>query len=183
MYSPTHWEVEKVLASSVAMDSCWGHDWRWIFEHDGTGGADRVGSRRRGRASFGAARQCARAAGSGDELLASRGGTFVRRRYGSHMVPALPGRRDRGAGRVRLRGRQLSSEPRAAGVAEILGRRDAAAHDTPCRGVDRTGVRHRLSEPVRADCAASSFGDGAPQAAIGVAKARRDQAEGLHRGL
>ncbi len=47
-YTPTHWEVEKVLASSVAMDSCWEHGSRWIFEHDGTGGADRVGSRRLG---------------------------------------------------------------------------------------------------------------------------------------
>ena len=121
MYTPTHWEVEKVLASSVAMDSCWEHGSRWIFEHDGTGGADRVGSRRLGRASSGAAWQCARAAGSGNELLASRGGTFARRRYGSHVVPALPGRRDQGVGRVRLRGRQLSSEPRAAGAAYASG--------------------------------------------------------------
>ncbi len=42
IYTPTHWEVEKVLASSVAMDSCWEHGSRWIFEHDGTGGTVRT---------------------------------------------------------------------------------------------------------------------------------------------
>ena len=31
IYTPTHWEVEKVLASSVVMDSCWEHGSRWIL--------------------------------------------------------------------------------------------------------------------------------------------------------
>ena len=37
-----------------------------------------------------------------------------------------------------------------------------AAHDAPCPGVDRAAVRHRLSEPLGTDCAASWFEDGAP---------------------
>ena len=50
-------------------------------------------------------------------------------------------------GRVRLRGPRRSSEGPAARPTEILDCRDATAHDAPCRGVDRAGVRHRLSKP------------------------------------
>jgi len=35
-------------------------------------------------------------------------------------------------------------------------------------------------KPLWVGCAASSFGDGAPQTASGVTKARRDQTEGVH---
>src|SRR5687768_16193523 len=51
------------------------------------------------------------------------------------------------------------------------------------RSMDRAGVRDRLREPLRADCAAASSGIGTPQAPSGVAQARPGQTESLHRHL
>src|SRR3954470_20996340 len=49
--------------------------------------------------------------------------------------------------------------------------------------MDRAGVRDRLREPLRADCAAASSGIGTPQAPGGVAQARPGQTKSLHRHL
>src|SRR3954449_1935408 len=49
--------------------------------------------------------------------------------------------------------------------------------------MDRAGVRDRLREPLRADCAAASSGIGTPQAPSGVAQARPGQTKSLHRHL
>src|SRR4051794_9506799 len=51
------------------------------------------------------------------------------------------------------------------------------------RSVDRAGVRGRLREPLRADCAAASSGAGTSQAPSGVTQARPGQTAGLYRRL
>ena len=73
---PDSLRKRKYLAKSFRKDSCCRHDLRGIFEHDGTGRADRVGSERLGRASSGSTRQRACTAGPGNELLGCRSGPF-----------------------------------------------------------------------------------------------------------
>jgi len=70
---PDSLKKRKGLAKFVWKDSCCRHDSRRIFNHDGTGRANRVGSEWLGRASSGAPRQRTCTAGSRHEL---RGGQF-----------------------------------------------------------------------------------------------------------
>ena len=74
---PDSLRKRKYLAKSFRKDSCCRHDLRGIFEHDGTGRADRVGSERLGRASSGSTRQRACTAGPGNELLGCRAALFL----------------------------------------------------------------------------------------------------------
>src|SRR3954471_24175414 len=76
---------------------------------------------------------------------------------------------------------QLTLEQQAtlkAWVGETLPRDDPRG-----RSVDRAGVRGRLREPLRADCAAAPSGTGTSQAPSGVTQARPGQTAGLYRRL
>ena len=166
---PDSLRKRKYLAKSFRKDSCCRHDLRGIFEHDGTGRADRVGRN-----------------GLVEHRLARRANALALLDQGSDVGAALFLDDDT------VRRFRLYSEEGTEGLAgfgyegrdghlkarqrDQLKCRDATAHDAPCRGVDRAGVRHFIKA---ARGWLRCFIDGAPH----VAKARRGQTEGLHRGL
>ena len=90
---------------------------------------DRTGSGRVGRASFGATRERAGAAGPRHELRGDREGVVAGRRHRPHLASSVRRGRDRGPGELWLRGQCMPLERRAAGQAEGLDHRGAAADD------------------------------------------------------
>src|SRR3954471_16275894 len=174
---------KKPLARAGMRDSSGSYDSRRLSDLRGTAGPDRASSGRDGRASSGPAGERAGAAGPRDELRGCWSGVADRRRYDPDVAPAFRGRRGRWLGRFTFRGPRLPVTLEEAGKAESLGRRHLAADDPDGRSVDRSGVRDRLREPLRADCAAASSGIGTPQAPSGVAQARPGQTESLHQRL
>src|ERR1035437_9363381 len=89
----------------------------------------------------------------------------------------------RGFDAFRDRRQRMPDEWRATGETESLGYRGVAAFNAADRRLDREGIQPHLRGALGADCAAASSWPRISQAGDYSAQARREKAEGFHRGL